>query len=103
MADGAEAAFGEHGADGFAVGAGASLERVDDGQCGLAFAQVAGGGLAEDLFGGGEVEDIVDDLEGEAEVAAVLAELGFDLGRGMGGCSAKLHGDGEEAGRLADR
>ena len=34
-----------------------------------------GDGLAEDVFGGGEVEDVVDDLEGEAEVAAVFAEL----------------------------
>ena len=73
-ADGAEGAFGEHGADGFAVGAGASLERVDDGQCGLAFAQVVGDGL-EDLFGGGEVEDVIDDLESEADGAAVVAML----------------------------
>jgi hypothetical protein len=48
---------------------------VDDGERGLAFAEVGGDGLAEDVFGGGEVEDVVDDLEGEAEVAAVLAEL----------------------------
>jgi|GEM_PF-4980943 len=57
-----------------AVSAGAALQRVDDGQSRLAFAQVGGGGLAEDLVVGGEVEDVVDDLKGEAEVAAVLAE-----------------------------
>ena len=43
---------------------------VDDGEGGLAFAEVGGGGLAEDVFLRGEVEDVVDDLEGEAEVAA---------------------------------
>ncbi len=79
VGDAVEAAVGEDGADGFAVGSGAALEGVDDGEGGLAFAEVGGYGLAEDLFGGGEVEDVVDDLEGEAEVAAVFAELGFDL------------------------
>ena len=73
VGDAVEAAVGEDGADGFAVGSGAALEGVDDGERGLAFAEVAGDGLAEDVFGGGEVEDVVDDLEGEAEVAAVLA------------------------------
>ena len=75
MGDGGEAALGEDGADGFAVGAGAALEGVDDGQRGFAFAEVAGDRLAQDVFGCGQVEDVVDDLEGEAEVAAVLAEL----------------------------
>ncbi len=41
------------------------------------FAEVAGYGLAEDVFGGGEVEDVIDDLEGETKVAAVFAELRF--------------------------
>ena len=81
VGDAGEAAVGEDGADGFAVGAGAALEGVNDGEGGLAFAEVAGDGLAEDVFGGGEVEDVVDDLEGEAEVAAVLAELRFDRTR----------------------
>ena len=81
VGDGREAALGEHGADGFAIGARSALEGVDDGQCGFAFAEVAGDGLAEDVFGGGEVEDVVDDLEGEAEVAAVLAELRFSRWR----------------------
>ncbi len=64
-------------------------------------------GFAEDVFGGGEVEDVVDDLEGEAEVAAVFSELRLDLlmvaeavrGRDR---SAELHGDLEETGGLAE-
>src|SRR6202012_90837 len=59
-------------------------------------------GLAEDVFGGGEVEDVVDDLEGEAEVAAVFAELRFHLVAGVGDGRAELHGDLEEAGGLTE-
>ena len=102
MGDGGEAALAEDGADGFAVGSGATFQGVDDGQGGLALAKVTGDGLAEDVFGGGEVEDVVDDLEGEAEVAAVFAELRFDLGAGVGDGGAELHGDREEVGRLAE-
>ena len=102
VGDAVEAAVGEDGADGFAVGAGAALEGVNDGQGGFAFAEVAGDGFAEDFFGGGEVEDVVDDLEGEAEVAAVFAELRFDLFACFGDGGPKLHGDLEEAGGLAE-
>ena len=75
MGDAEEASVGEDGADGFAVGSGAALEGVDDGEGGFAFAEIAGDGLAKDVFRGGEVKDIVNDLKGEAEVAAVFAEL----------------------------
>ena len=68
-----EVAFGEHGTNGFAFGAGAALERVDDGQSRFALAQVRGDRLAENVLGCGQVEDVVDDLKGEAKVAAVLA------------------------------
>ena len=74
MGDLVEAAVGEDGADGFAVGSGAALEGVDDGEGGLAFAEVAGYRFAEDVFGGGEVEHVVDDLEGEAGFLAEGAE-----------------------------
>ena len=79
VGDAVEAAVGEDGADGFAIGASAALEGVDDGEGGFAFAEVAGYRLAEDVFGGGQVEDIIDDLEGEAEVATVFAKLRLDL------------------------
>jgi hypothetical protein len=77
MGDGGEAALREDGSDGFAVGSCAALEGVDDCQRSLAFAQVAGDRFAKDVFGRSEVENVVDDLEGEAEVAAVLAKLGL--------------------------
>ena len=107
VGDAGEAAVGEHGADGFAVGAGAAFERVNDGQRCFAFAQVAGGGLAEDVVVGGEVEDVIDDLEGEAEVAAILAERCPRRAarrrerRGSAIDRAELHGDLEEARGLA--
>ena len=66
VGDAVEAAVGEDGADGLAVGSGATLEGVDDSQGGFAFAEVAGYGFAEDVFGCCEVEDVVDDLEGQA-------------------------------------
>ena len=55
---------------------------------------------------GGEIEHVVDDLEGEAEVAAVLAERVLEraLAVADGGVRddrAELHGDLEEAGGLA--
>lgn len=101
MGDAVEAAVGEHCSDGFPVCSRPALEGVDDGERGLAFAEVGGYGLAQDVFGGGEVKDVVDDLEGETEVAAVLAELGLDLLTGMCDRGAELHGDAEEAGGLA--
>ena len=105
--DAVEAAVGEHRADRFAVGSGAAFERMDDRERGLAFAEVAGHGLAEDVFGGGEVEHVVDDLEGEAEIAAVFAELRLDL-VGIAEAvrrrdrRAELHRHLEETGRLAE-
>ena len=79
MRDGGEAALVENGANGFAVSTRPALEGVDDGQRGFALAQIAGDGFAEDAFRSGEVEDVVDDLEGEAEIAAILAELRLDF------------------------
>ena len=60
-----------------ALGGRAVFERMNDGHGRLAFAQVARHRLAKDAFGSGEVENVVNDLEGHAEVAAVLAEARF--------------------------
>ena len=59
MRDALKAAVREYRADGFAVCAGAAFERVDDGERGLAFAEVAGDGFAEDVFSCSKVEDVV--------------------------------------------
>jgi hypothetical protein len=40
VSDAGEAAVGKHGANGFAVGACAAFEGMDDGERGLAFAQI---------------------------------------------------------------
>src|SRR5208282_1018734 len=84
-----------------ALGRSATLERVDDGHGGLAFTQVAGDGLAEHTLGGGQVEDIVDDLEGNAEIAAVLAEALFLGGGGASQDAAYSHADGKQTGGFA--
>ena len=75
VSDAVEGALLEDGLNlGSAPSVGAVLEGVDDGEGGFAFAQVAGDGLAEDDFGGGEVEDVIGDLEGHADGAAVFAQ-----------------------------
>ena len=99
--DAVEGAIAEDGFDLAALGGGATLERMNDGHGGFAFAQIAGHWLAQDAFGGGEVEDIVDNLEGHAEIASVLAEALF---LGCGGAAenaASPHADGEQAGGFA--
>ncbi len=84
VGDAVEAAIGQDGADGFAIRTGSAFKRVDNSEGGLALAEVAGDGLAEDVFDGGEIEDIIDDLEGETKIAAVLAHLGFNRGLNRG-------------------
>ena len=68
---------------------------------GLAFAQIAGHGLAQNFFGGGEVEHVVDDLESQADGAAVGGELASWASVAPAKHRAQAHGDGEEAGGLA--
>src|SRR5271156_1537353 len=106
MRDSGEAAVGEDGANSFAVGSRATLQRMDDGKRSLAFAKIRGYRLAEHIFCSGEIENVVDNLKGEAEVAAILAKLRFKLfgiakvtRRRDGG--AELHGDLEETCCLA--
>ncbi len=50
----------------------AMFQRVQYRHGGFAFAQIAGDGLAQHLFGGREVEHVIDDLKGHAQVATVL-------------------------------
>lgn len=66
---GCEGFFGEAAGFGFGF-----FEAEDGGVGGFVDGFVFAGGFAE-LFGGlGDVEDVVDDLEGEAEVIAEFAE-----------------------------
>src|SRR3954469_11421561 len=51
----------------------------DDGQSNLAVAEIVAGILAHDAAVGGIVDRIVDELEGDAEVAAVAVERVLDL------------------------
>src|SRR5271155_2137583 len=96
-----ESAVVENGFDLVAFGGSAAFERVDDGHRRFAFAQIAGHGLAEHAFGGGQVEDVVYDLESQAEVASVLAKAFFLLLACASEDSTDSHADGEKARRFA--
>lgn len=73
-----EAAVCEDSANGLTVGTGTALECVNDGEGSFAFTEIRGGGLAENLVVRGQVQDVVNDLESEAEVAAIFAERIFE-------------------------
>ena len=70
-ADVLKAAIVEHPLDRLPLAGGAVIDGVDDGERGLAFAQIAGDRLAQDLFGRGQIENVIDNLEGEADRAAI--------------------------------
>ena len=74
MGDAVEGALLEDGLNLGALLGGAVLEGVDDGESRFALAEVAGDGFAENHLGGGEVEDVIGDLEGHADGAAVFAQ-----------------------------
>ena len=72
-----EAEIFEHPADRLVFMAGSALQRVDNGQGGLAFPQIAGDWLTQYLLGGGQVQNVVHNLKGDSQVAAVLPHLFF--------------------------
>jgi hypothetical protein len=70
-ADALEAAVVQNALNGLAVGGRAVVDGVDHRERGLALAQVAGHGLAQNLFGGRQVEHVIDNLEGQADSPAI--------------------------------
>ena len=54
----------------------------------------------EFFLGGDDIEDVVDDLEGEAEGAAEPSEVGKGAGIGPGGHGAEAEGSGDEGAGL---
>ena len=93
MGDAVEGALFEDGLNLGALLGGAVLQCVDDGESCFAFAEVAGDRFAENHFGGGEVEDVIGDLEGHADGAAILAQEKVLLLVGSGENCAELHAD----------
>ncbi len=91
-----EGGVGEFGeASGFGAGA---IEAEDGGVSGFAGGEIFAGGFAELGGGLGEVEEIVDDLESEAEGVAESGE-GLEFGWGdIGGHGAEADTGGEEGG-----
>src|SRR5579862_9078792 len=74
---------------------------MDDGQRDLALAQVAGHRLAQYVFGGGQVEDIIGDLKGHSQTAAVFRQTLFLLSRHSAQNSSEAHAHRKQAGGLA--
>src|SRR6266849_1997396 len=81
MRNAIEAAISQHGADSFAIGTSPALERMDHSQRGLAFAQIAGHRLAQDIFSSREVKNVIDNLKGKPKIAPVFAKLCFEFVR----------------------
>ncbi len=79
----------------------AALQRMQHGHRRFAFAQIAGDGLAQHFFRGRQVEHVIDDLEGHAEIASVLGQAMLIGVAGAGKNSAQLHADREQERRLA--
>ncbi len=83
------------------LGGGGAFQGVDQGEGHLAFAEVAADGLAEGLLASGEIEHIVNQLEGHAEIPGVVAEAFLRRGVAVGGEDTEAGADGEEARGLA--
>lgn len=102
IAGGAE---GIEGGDRFAGEAGGLFfgggEAEEGGIGGLAGGDVLAGAFAKDLAGLGAVEDVVDDLEGEAEIPAELAELIEACRGGVGGHGAEAQGGDDHGGSFS--
>ena len=46
---------------------GTMSQRMDDGQCGFTFAKITGHGFSQNFFRRGQIENIIDNLESEAD------------------------------------
>ena len=70
---------------------GAVIERVNDGERGFAFAQIAGDGLAKHFFGRGEIEHVVDNLKRKTDRTSVGGKFLFLRFGGTGQHCAEAH------------
>src|SRR5579859_220624 len=99
--DADEGALAQYGLNQFAFFRCTPLQGMDDRHGHFPLAQVAGHRFAENLFGGGEVQNIIHDLEGHAQVASEVPDALFLFF----GCArqnrAHPHARGEQAGGLA--
>ena len=101
LGGGAEGGEGlEGGGEGCPGPRAAAFEAEEDGVGVLAFGGVLSGGFAHLLGGGGFVEDVVHDLEGEAQVLAEVGEEGELVVVGAGRDGAQAAGAGEQGAGL---
>src|ERR1022692_1932544 len=96
-----ESAIAQNGFDFGPLFRRAALQRVDHRHGNLTLAQIAGHRLTQNIFGRGQIEDIVDDLKSHAQVVPVLAQSLFLLGRGSSQNRSQSHANGKKAGGLA--
>ena len=99
FAEGSEGGEGEVG-EAFGFGSG-FFEAEDGGVGGFVDGFVFAGGLAKGGGVGGDVEDVVNDLKGEAEVVTEGCECVQLFVAGVGGHGAETNGGGEEGGSFA--
>src|SRR5918996_4411182 len=100
---GLERAAPQHPPHTLGLGRGHPLERGDEGQRALALTQVGPDGLAQSRLVGGEVERVVGDLEGDADVEPVAGQR-FRLGcrQRAQQCADPAAGRHERGGLLRD-
>src|ERR1700676_3151393 len=78
-----------------------NLESVDQGQCDFTFPQIVAYRFAKNFFAGGEIQNIVDQLEGDPQVPGIIGQLGFDGFAGSGADGSQAGAGGEQAGGFA--
>src|SRR6266851_3078190 len=79
----------------------AMLQRMNRSHRNLAFSQIAGHRLSQDLFRGGEVKHVIHNLECHAKIASIAPDLVFLLGSCAAEYGHQPHADRKQAGGLA--
>ncbi len=90
-----------HRGDQVALLVAAELQSMDERQGDLPFLEVVADALAELLLAGGVVEGVIHELEGDAEVHAVVGQRLPEFRRGAPKDGTHLAGGGEQDRRLA--
>src|ERR1700745_2934983 len=101
MAHTIEGALIEHGLNFLSLLGATTFACMDHGPRAFSFPQVPGHWLAQDIFRCSQIEDVVHDLEGHAEIASVLCQALFLLGSGSAENASHAHTDREQASGFA--
>ena len=97
MGDAVKCPLLEHSFNLLALTGSAAFKRVDHSHGYFSFAQIAGYGLAENIFGCGKVEHVISDLKRHTEIVSILRQTFFLLACGAAEDSAHAHAYGKQA------